>query len=650
MDLKPVPNLVGLEDTLKSDGIPYSEVRMAAMQRGYEWEKRNLLTFFNDSVNEIAKVYPQNTNFKGPFLGVMIVTEYITPVEPGLAPEPKTCEIVDGQQRITSSFLLISILRDHLIRLADVIDSAIKAPELGNVSEYEAKKQLENCENWISELLKFLYFDPLSPNRKPRLVSWPSILHIMEKTVFAPGSHTNETGVSKSDTKNKQTKRFAEAVLTLRKAVSEHLGAVEAANGSLGKLNLSMIQSEILIELAQVVLQKFFVVKLYTPNPNDSAEVFLSLNSKGKALSSQDIIKAQLLNSMALSKTDQNDFATAWSQMQKKVEDANEYLRISWIVSRNEKASPRNIASLVTKDIELNSKTRSEQAWKEFRENADLYEALLRPKANGNRLPTSNKFTITQLVALADVVVSYRILALKLLSLGRNLNSAEKQNLKFEQFVRGMYVLAFAGRAKYPLPQKLEDRYVQLANLLTDVSKIQAVLDELNSDVDDCLASFSASNLSKEKQVLILHALEESHRQKQNKVSIGWKENEDSLEHTAPQKYTPIWMAELTLSTATDEKTYNQFMTNLGNLALLNGVQNSKIKRKPWVDPAAPNDKTKSKRAAYKNADFDTTIDLASHAKWDKTLVVRREQWIISTIQLVFNTSTGGFQHYSPFV
>jgi uncharacterized protein with ParB-like and HNH nuclease domain len=649
MDLKPVPNLVGLEDTLKSDGIPYSEVRMAAMQRGYEWEKRNLLTFFNDSVSEIGKSYPQNTNFKGPFLGVMIVTEYITPVEPGLAPEPKTCEIVDGQQRITSSFLLISILRDHLIQLAAEMDDAIKLPSLGSISEYDAKKQLENCENWISELLKFLYFDALSASRKPRLVSWPAILNIMEQTVFAPGSHISETGISKSDVKNKQTKRFAEAVLTLRKAVSEHLGSIQAANASMDAVKLSMIQSETLIELAKVVLQRFFVVKLYTPNPNDSAEVFLSLNSKGKALSSQDIIKAQLLNSMQLSKSDQNDFSTAWSQMQKKVDDANEYLRISWIVSRNEKASPRNIASLVTKDIASDSKTRSEQAWKEFRDNADFYEALLRPKANAIRLPTSNKFTITQLVALADVVVSYRILALKLLSLAKNLNAAEKSNLKFEEFVRNMYVLAFAGRTKYPLPQKLEDRYIQLANMLTDISQVQAVLDELKSDVDECLVGFSVSNLSKEKQLLILHALEETHRQKQSKVSIGWKENEDSIEHTAPQKFTPVWMSELTLSSATDEKIYKQYMTNLGNLALLNGVQNSKIKRKPWEDPAAPTDKTKSKRAAYKNADFDTTIDLAIHKTWDKNIVVRREQWIVKTIKKVFDTTSGSYQLYEPF-
>jgi hypothetical protein len=649
MDLKPVPNLVGLLDALKSDGIPYSQVKMATMQRGYEWEKDNLHAFFNDSINELGKSYPQNTNFKGPFLGVMILTEYQKIAEDGLAPEPKTCEIVDGQQRITSSFLLISIIRDHLLRLSEKIGTEVEVDGLDGNLLYEARTQLDKINGWITELGHFLYKDLLG-DKKPRLVSWPAIQPLMKVTIYKQGSHTAETGISKDDTKNKQTKRFAEAVIALRKCVEDHLGDIEANNAARTALEILLAKSASLMQLADVVLKKFYVVKLYTPNPADSAEVFLSLNSKGKALSSQDIIKASLLNAMVMTKSDQQDFAKEWSQMQKRVEDPNQFLRISWITSRNEKASPRNISSLVTKAMAKIPDVTSQKIWGEFKENARLYEALIRPKANKTLLPTNSNFTVSRLAALADVAVSYRIIALKLMSLAEPLKETEVEQVKFDEFIQCLYVLAFAGRSKFPLPQKMEDRYIELAGDLSDVTKVDETLAKLKSDLKEAIDGFNTNNLSKDMQLLVLHALEDAHRIKVSKTSIGWKAHNDSIEHTAPQKPIDIWKIELYGNASIDDSVYKKDVQNIGNLALLNGVQNSKIKRKPWINPADPDNKEESKRAAYKNADFDTTISLENIPKWTIDVVRKREAWIQSMVKTIFHPDTGSTSHYSHFI
>lgn len=649
MDLKPVPNLVGIQEALKSDGIPYSEVKMATMQRGYEWERDNLQAFFNDSINELGKIYPGNTNFKGPFLGVMILTEYQKVADDGLAPEPKTCEIVDGQQRTTSTFLLISIIRDYMNCHLEKIKTELTVDGLDENEKFDAKTRVDQLSVWIVDLDKFLYTDLLG-NKKPRLQSWPAIQPIMNLTVYKAGSHINETGVTKNDTKNKQTKRFAEAVNVLRKCVVDHLSDIEANNASKTNLEILLAQSKSLIELADVVLNRFYLVKLYTPNPSDSAEVFLSLNSKGKALSSQDIIKASLLNAMELSKSDQQDFAKEWSQMQKRVEDPNQFLRISWITSRNEKASPRNVAALVTKAIAKIPKVTSLKIWDEIKGNAKLYEALVRPKLNKALLPTKDEFTVSRLSALADVAVSYRIVALKLLSLAEKTSSQDRTKLKFEEFVECLYVLAFAGRSKFPLPQKMEDRYIELAGQLTDITKIDETLDKLKSDVKEALDNFSTNNLSKDMQLLILHSLEEAHRIKVSKTSIGWKTHNDSIEHTAPQKPIDIWKMELYATTSTDDSTYKKDIQNIGNLALLNGVQNSKIKRKPWINSTDPDNKQESKRAAYKHADFDSTVSLAKLAKWDHSVVLRREIWICKMIKDIFDPTSGSplkYEHFS---
>lgn len=649
MDLKPVPNLVGILEALKSDGIPYSLVKMATMQRGYEWEKDNLHSFFNDSVSELGKVYPQNTNFKGPFLGVMILTEYQKSGEDGLAPEPKTCEIVDGQQRITSTFLLVSIIRDHLANLTEKIKAEIDPPGQDENLVYEARKEVDRLIGWISELGNFLYADLLT-DKKPRLESWPAIQPLMKATVYKSRSHILETGVEKEDLKNKQSKRFAEAVNTLRKSVLEHLSDIEANNVAKTNLEILLAKSSTLVALADVVLNKFYVVKLYTPNPADSAEVFLSLNSKGKALSSQDIIKASLLNAMELSKSDQQGFGKEWSQLQKRVEDPNQFLRISWITSRNEKASPRNIAALVTKAISKIPKVTSEKVWEEFKENAKLYEALVRPKPNKSLLPTKSDFTVSRLSALADVAVSYRILALKLLSIAEKLAKEDKHQVRFDEYVECLYVLAFSGRSKFPLPQKMEDAYIELAGELSDLSRVDQVLSKLKAYVKEALENFTTNNLSKDMQLLTLHALEEAHRIQNSKTTIGWKAHNDSIEHTAPQKPLDLWKVEFYGNSGVEDAVYKKDIQNIGNLALLNGVQNSKIKRKPWINPADPDNKEESKRAAYKNADFDTTVSLEDLPKWTIEVVLRREVWIQKMVKAIFHPDTGSTSNYSHFV
>ncbi|NDD26259.1 MAG: HNH endonuclease, partial [Actinobacteria bacterium] len=111
---------------------------------------------------------------------------------------------------------------------------------------------------------------------------------------------------------------------------------------------------------------------------------------------------------------------------------------------------------------------------------------------------------------------------------------------------------------------------------------------------------------------------------------------------------TPEWLLALSLS-ASQEREYKGLVQNIGNLALLNRGQNSGIKQKPWVDPTWPNAREQSKRAAYNNADFDITKDLAVIESWDEEVILRREVWILKTVKEVFNPYSGSPELYVPF-
>jgi len=282
-----------------------------------------------------------------------------------------------------------------------------------------------------------------------------------------------------------------------------------------------------------------------------------------------------------------------------------------------------------------------------------LYEAILRPKTEGTILPLlsgskDRKFTVSRLRALADVAISYRIILLKLLKVSTSNSGQNLDPSLFHEYVKLLYVLAFAGRAKFPLPQKMEDRYIELANQLTGMDKVAEVLELLKLDVAESLSNFSTANLGKDSQLLILHALEEAGRLKNRKVSIGWKDNDDSIEHTVPQKPTSPWLIALSLD-ASQAREYNLIAQNIGNLALLNRGQNSGIKQKPWVDDTWPQDREMSKRAAYKNADFDITTDLAAVEVWNDEVIIARESWILEMINAVFDPTSGSPDNYHAF-
>lgn len=70
-------------------------------QRGYEWEKKHVEAFWNDIV-ELQSERPLKGGRKRHFLGPIVV----------LQREGEIWELLDGQQRLATTTILFSVIRD----------------------------------------------------------------------------------------------------------------------------------------------------------------------------------------------------------------------------------------------------------------------------------------------------------------------------------------------------------------------------------------------------------------------------------------------------------------------------------------------------------------------------------------------------------
>ena len=87
---------IGRAITIKNLTVPF-------YQRSYAWLDKHVLEFFQDLSNAIEQKEPEY------FLGSVVVTQK----------ESGAVDVVDGQQRIATTMVLLAALRDHFHRAGD---------------------------------------------------------------------------------------------------------------------------------------------------------------------------------------------------------------------------------------------------------------------------------------------------------------------------------------------------------------------------------------------------------------------------------------------------------------------------------------------------------------------------------------------------
>lgn len=186
-------------------------------------------------------------------------------------------DVVDGQQRLTTFFVLIARLRDELVRI----------DPNGRVEEGGESFSL------LDELNKFLGKHPSSIKYRPNSL----ILDVFEDICKLPSHDYGENQLKiKQDYEGREIRQKSEredaaATLPLRNTyfrikqlVKKHLEAISDQE-----------KVKEIYKLSQTLRTRFKVLPISTNSQRESLEVFLTTNDRGMDLGVMDLVRGQIL-------------------------------------------------------------------------------------------------------------------------------------------------------------------------------------------------------------------------------------------------------------------------------------------------------------------------------------------------------------------
>ena len=235
--------------TLKDVVTSYDHLRIEDYQRTYAWQREQIEEFLQD-------LEDCSSRSDSHFLGTLILQESGS----------KSATVVDGQQRLTTVFILVAALRDELRRLkASVIPA-----------ESSNKRDI----NVLDKALDFLcYSDNLDDFR---FESSRFLRKMMKTLVFAEIEKQKEIPAKDK----KVTLDFRKAIAQIRAWLDADLKNYPDKIDKLFRID----------QLLDTVLEKFIVLRVTTSHISESLDIFLTLNNRGLPLGPSDLVRGEIMS------------------------------------------------------------------------------------------------------------------------------------------------------------------------------------------------------------------------------------------------------------------------------------------------------------------------------------------------------------------
>lgn len=230
-----------MADEIKCDKKTLSEIfdwryRIPDYQRPYGWENEHVETLLADTFEAYKEKYTSKY-----FLGSMVLRKI----------DESEYEVLDGQQRLTTIFLVLAVIRDLSDdkKLADKCREAVVQPE----DIYDEKPECLRIEFDIRD----------------------DVRDFIDKYVKTDGSTQKIDELkelAKNKTANVSVRNMAEAIITTQKFFQKN-------PNKLG-------------EYFTYLWKKVVIICIWTEEFDDAFQVFTVLNNRGLKLSNSDILKA----------------------------------------------------------------------------------------------------------------------------------------------------------------------------------------------------------------------------------------------------------------------------------------------------------------------------------------------------------------------
>ena len=259
-------------------------------------------------------------------------------------------------------------------------------------------------------------------------------------------------------------------------------------------------------------------------------------------------------------------------------------------------------------------KAKADEFWKALIEASVVYGSIVAPRMRGE--------CQYQIELMENLGKSHRILLLALLS--KPLDDAAR-----DRAVRLIFILAYRNVIAGLNAQKLEDYYQdQAVQFRTDgdINRLcEALIERINSIELDALKYLTSEGDSGFVGRALLHVVTKATTLGANLESVG--SSNTHLEHIAPQSENDYWAATLFGNDVEARKQYDDTISQIGNLTLLDKGLNGRAQRLPFDD----------KKVFYKNSIYGISRDLCEIESWNLTVIKDRTKWLAAMFDIYWS-------------
>jgi uncharacterized protein with ParB-like and HNH nuclease domain len=526
-------------------------------QREYSWNLEQVSDLFYDI---------SDADEGGHFLGSLLL--YQTDIN-------KTMEIVDGQQRITTLFLLLFSILKHL-------ENTDKAKAIERI----------NSLLFVIDPNDLLNDTSLS---EPRLETGKRDKYLFKAIIRNDDYSLHKDGRRRSHKNLTNTLDFFDQRIT----------EIIKEQGLTG-----------LIKFTEKVIKSEFIV-MTAEKKSDKLLLFKTINARGLELTQGDLIKNELCHKII--SHDLDEAIDNWDEVRNRIEKNNGDLDVFLFHYLN------SIDECQILRQELDKK-RGVDKWEKknyppapekyiFDLYVDLIDKITPQKliedllfASNNYIifinPTNDKIYLNSLKAMG-VNKCFPLL----LSVIRKVN-----NENFEKLCKAVDSLTFRHSILRKDPKELERLYYQIAEMISTDDDIELAISRIKEhpnfkDEERFKSEFVLSSLKLPVSKMILDRIV-----RKNSESVDWTNRDVHIEHIMPQKPSGEWKVLFDK----DEFEYKDYINRLGNLTILQDKKNIKARNKDFKD----------KKEYYKESRLTITKTLTNYETWDYNQILERQEYL----------------------
>lgn len=547
-------NLEGIGHVL-SDSI----LAVPVYQRSYAWEARHVTDLFQDIADAINRNEPEY------FLGSIVIIENTSGSYP---------EVVDGQQRLATTTILLAAIRDHFHKEGDVQRSAdIERKYLisRNIRSQEEVSQFRLNESDHDFFVKRILLPPDSAERQA----------IDKSSTTSPTQESHKRLVRAAELAGDHVKRLTE--LTNRPA-------------------------NLLIDWIEYLTDNARIIKVLVPDRANAFTIFETLNDRGLNLAISDLLKNYLFG---LADNRISEVQERWVRMMGTLETVDDedvivdYIRHLWS-SKYGATREKDLYDKIKRRI--NSKQAAIDLSSELAEDSRLYAALL----NTNQgLWSIYGTTARDHIGTINLLRMVQIRPLLLAILKKFEPSEVRKSLRV-MVSWGVRFLISGGLGGGTLERHYSERAIEVREGLIANARdlVKAMQDVVPSDARFQTAFATASVARNYFARYYLRVLENQAREQAEPERVP-NPNEEivNLEHVLPQNPAEKGFE-------IDHETHKTYYRRIGNLALMKVSSNLE----------GGNETFDSKRKLYSDSDFILTSRISKYEKWGITEIEERQQ------------------------